>query len=100
RAGRRLLRVRQRHRPRPRRLPLRRLRAQVHQAGPLADAGRGPERVAPGLDGRLSVAVPYGVVVDSVKVSALLEVPAGSASFVRMASENDGVTLSLLLGRL
>ena len=33
RAERRLLRVRQRHRPRPGRLPLRRLRAQVHQAG-------------------------------------------------------------------
>ena len=72
RAIRQLLRVRQRHRPRPGRLPLHGVRAQVHEAGPLADAGRGPEPVAPGLDGRLSVAVPYGVVVDSVKVSALL----------------------------
>ena len=42
------------------------------RAGPLADAGRGPERAAPGLDGRLSVALPYGAVVDSVKVSVLL----------------------------
>ena len=41
------------------------------QARPLADAGRGPEP-APGLGGRLSDVLPYGVVVDSVKVSVLL----------------------------